>query len=39
MAVDYKKNPPQDDFMADVMDLLGDEALGEEAKDDGNEEF
>jgi hypothetical protein len=39
LAIDYKKNPPVDDFMADVMDLLGDDALGEEAKDDGNEEF
>ena len=34
MAIDYKKNPPVDDFMADVMDLLGDDALGDEAKDE-----
>ena len=29
MAIDYKKNPPQDDFMADVMELLGDDDFGE----------
>ena len=40
MAIDYKKNPPQDDFMADVMELLGDDEFGDQAeKDDGNEEF
>ena len=25
MAQNYKKNPPKDDFMADVMDLLGED--------------
>ena len=25
LALDYKKNPPKDDFMAEVMDLLGDD--------------
>ena len=25
LAAEYKKNPPKDDFMADVMDLLGDD--------------
>tara|TARA_B100000780_G_scaffold198744_1_gene140579 strand:- start:212 stop:331 length:120 start_codon:yes stop_codon:yes gene_type:complete len=39
LAIDYKKNPPKDDFMADVMDLLGDDAFGDEGADDGNEEF
>lgn len=39
LAIDYKKNPPKDDFMADVMDLLGDDAFGDEGGDDGNEEF
>ena len=24
LAAEYKKNPPKDDFMADVMDLLGE---------------
>mmetsp|Transcript_7010 Transcript_7010/g.6154 ORF Transcript_7010/g.6154 Transcript_7010/m.6154 type:complete len:210 (+) Transcript_7010:26-655(+) len=27
MAQEYKKNPPKDDFMSEVMDLLGDKAL------------
>lgn len=27
MAIEYKKNPPKDDFMADVLDLLGDDAF------------
>ena len=44
MAIDYKKNPPKDDFMAEVMDLLGDDiglgsAKKEEPKEDGDEEF
>ena len=42
-AIDYKKNPPKDDFMAEVMELLGDDPLGEPADavkhDDGDEEF
>ena len=25
LAINYKLNPPKDDFMADVMDLLGDD--------------
>ena len=25
LAMEYKKNPPKDDFMADVLDLLGDD--------------
>ena len=25
LAAEYKKNPPKDDFMADVMDLLGED--------------
>ena len=25
MALNYKKNPPKDDFMADVMELLGED--------------
>ena len=39
MAVSYKKNPPKDDFMAEVMDLLGDEEFEDVKKDDGDEEF
>ena len=49
LAIDYKKNPPKDDFMAEVLDLLGEDAVAElEAgpakrvqndKDDGNDEF
>ena len=41
MAIHYKKNPPKDDFMADVLDLLGDDALDDipQNKDDGDEEF
>lgn len=27
MALNYKNNPPKDDFMSDVMELLNDEAL------------
>ena len=25
LAMEYKKNPPKDDFMADVLDLLGED--------------
>jgi len=39
LAIDYKKNPPKDDFMADVMELLGDDIMDEEPRDDGNDEF
>lgn len=41
MAIDYKKNPPKDDFMADVLELLGNDALENNGngKDDGNDEF
>ena len=39
LAIEYKANPPKDDFMAEVMDLLGDD-LGEEFKDnDGDDQF
>jgi len=47
LAINYKKNPPKDDFMAEVMDLLGDD-LGDLAGpsnpikndfNDGDEEF
>jgi len=27
LAINYKKNPPKDDFMADVLELLGNDAL------------
>ena len=43
LAINYKLNPPKDDFMADVMDLLGDDAFDlvkkTGGKDDGDEEF
>ena len=41
LAIDYKANPPKDDFMAEVMDLLGDDLGFEEVKkpDDGDDEF
>ena len=41
LAIAYKANPPKDDFMADVMDLLGDDLGFEEVKkpDDGDDEF
>ena len=42
MAINYKKNPPKDDFMADVFELLGNDALddlGMKKNDDGDEEF
>lgn len=51
LAIDYKKNPPKDDFMAEVMDLLGEEVVAEldgattapkevqKENDDGNDEF
>jgi len=43
LAVEYKKNPPKDDFMADVMELLGETddnfLLDGKKKDDDDEEF
>jgi len=40
MAIEYKKNPPKDDFMADIFELLGNDALDDPfKKDDGDEEF
>lgn len=40
MAIEYKKNPPRDDFMADVLELLGSDALDDlNKKDDDDEEF
>ena len=40
MAIEYKKNPPKDDFMADVLELLGNDALDDLGKkDDGDDEF
>jgi len=44
LAIDYKQNPPKDDFMAEVMDLLGEDlGLGPPVKhskqDDGDDEF
>ena len=46
LAINYKLNPPKDDFMADVMDLLGDDIFdgpttkkGSHANDSGNEDF
>ena len=27
LAINYKKNPPKDDFMAEVLDLLGEDAF------------
>ena len=39
LAIEYKANPPKDDFMAEVMNLLGDEKGVENNKyDDGNDE-
>ena len=42
LAITYKKNPPKDDFMAEVMDLLGDDCMDDIPKkttDDGDDEF
>lgn len=42
LALNYKNNPPKDDFMAEVMDLLGDDCMDELPKkttDDGDDEF
>ena len=44
MGINYKKNPPRDDFMADVLDLLGegydDDIFAEnKANDGGDDEF
>ena len=40
LAINYKKNPPKDDFMAEVMDLLGDDVAGDQkSKDDDDDEF
>ena len=40
LAINYKKNPPKDDFMADVMDLLGDNAFDDpNGNGDEDEEF
>ena len=41
LAIEYKKNPPKDDFMADVLDLLGDDGLDDNAGkiNDDDEEF
>lgn len=45
LAINYKLNPPKDDFMADVMDLLGDDCFdsvikkGNGGNDDGDDEF
>ena len=42
LAINYKKNPPKDDFMADVLELLGNDALDDlnmNNKDDGEDEF
>ena len=30
MALNYKKNPPKDDFMADFVELLGDDIFDKE---------
>ena len=30
LALEYKKNPPKDDFMAEVMDLLGDDIFDQQ---------
>ena len=38
LAMKYKRNPPKDDFMADVLDLLGedifDDPLGQKDRDE-----
>lgn len=40
MAIDYKNNPPKDDFMADVLELLGNDALEDpNKKEEEDEEF
>ena len=39
LAIDYKKNPPKDDFMADVLELLGDDALDDPKAGSGDELF
>lgn len=41
LAINYKKNPPKDDFMAEVLDLLGDNIMDDlnTKHDDGDEEF
>ena len=41
LAINYKKNPPKDDFMAEVLDLLGDNIMDDlnPKHDDGDEEF
>jgi Rab-like protein 2 len=40
LAIQYKKNPPKDDFMADVLDLIGNDAFDPlPKKEDEDEEF
>lgn len=43
LAINYKANPPKDDFMAEVLELIGEDAMGLAADgvkhDDGDEEF
>ena len=44
LAIEYKKNPPKDDFMAEIHDLLGDELDDDDGVikknyDDGDDEF
>ena len=39
LSIDYKKNPPKDDFMADVLELLGDDALDDPKAGSGDELF
>ena len=39
LAIEYKKNPPKDDFMAGVLDLLGEDAFDSVPKEEEDEEF
>ena len=40
LSINYKANPPKDDFMAEVMDLLNDgDGFDDHKKDDGDDEF
>ena len=38
LAINYKKSPPKDDFMADVLELIGNDAFDDPNKDE-DEEF
>ena len=39
LAIEYKKNPPKDDFMAEVQELLGDDIFDDPKMEAEDEEF